>query len=120
MITQLLDSGLRPALKGNRLVLGKLVLVRADGEETKYADEARSAGVEVNFWERGTERRGNRVYGKDIAGNRYMLSHMKNGERVVTKKGRRFYNEAPTTEWIIHLPIANWRGRRPSTRAGTT
>ena len=112
MTTELLDSGLRPVLKGNRLVLGKLVLVRADGEETKYADEVRSAGVEVNFWERGTERRGNRVYGKDIAGNRYMLSHMKNGERVVTKKGRRFYNEAPTTEWIIHLPIANRRGEK--------
>ena len=42
------------------------------------------------------------------------------GGRVVTKKGRKFYNEAPTTEWIIHLPIANRSGRRPSTRVGTT
>ena len=47
-----MDAGLRPVLKGNRLVLGKLVLVRADGEETKYADEVRNAGVEVNFWGR--------------------------------------------------------------------
>ena len=120
MTAELLGAGLRPVLKGTRLVLGKLVLVKADGEETRYAHEVRNAGVEVNFWERGTERRGDRDYGNDIAGNRYMLSHMKNGERVVTKKGRRFYNEAPTTEWIIHLPIANRRGRRPSTRAGTT
>ena len=34
---------------------------------------------------------------------------MNNGPRVVTKKGRIFYNEAPVTEWIIHLPIANIR-----------
>ena len=112
MITQLLDSGLRPALKGNRLVLGKLVLVRADGEETKYADEARSAGVEVNFWERGTERRGNRVYGKDIAGNRHMLSHTKNGERVVTKKGRRTHNKAPTTACAIPPPLPHPRVKK--------
>ena len=87
MIQELLDAGLRPALKGNRLVLGKLVLIRADGEETKHAAEVRSRGVDVNFWDRGTERKGNRVYGKDISGNRYMLSHMKNGQRVVTKNG---------------------------------
>ena len=109
MAQALINAGARPALKGNRLFLGKLVLVRADGEETKHAEEVRSLGVDVNFWERGTARNGNRVYGKDINGNRYMLSHMKNGERVVTKKGRRFYNEAPTTEWIIHLPISNRR-----------
>ena len=38
-----------------------------------------------------------------------MLSHMKNGARVVIRKGHRFYNEAPTTEWLIHLPISNRR-----------
>ena len=111
-VRELLDAGLRPALKGTRLVLGKLVLVRADGEETKHAEAVRELGVPVNFWDRGTERKGNRVYGKDINGNRYMLSHMKNGQRVVTKKGRRFYNEAPVTEWIIHLPIANRRNEK--------
>ena len=31
------------------------------------------------------------------------------GEQVVTKVGRRFYEEAPQTEWIIHLPIVNVR-----------
>ena len=41
MAQALLEAGVRPALKGNRLVLGKLVIVRADGEETKYAEEAR-------------------------------------------------------------------------------
>ena len=113
MIQELLDAGLRPALRGNRLVLGNLVLIRADGEETNHAEEVRSRGVDVNFWDRGTVRKCNRVFGKDISGNRYMLSHMKNGQRIVTKKGRRFYSEAPTTEWIIHLPIANRRnGRR--------
>ena len=75
MAQALINAGVRPALKGNRLFLGKLVLVRADGEETKHAEEVRSLGVDVNFWERGTERKGNRVYGKDINGNRYMLSH---------------------------------------------
>ena len=109
MAQALINAGVRPALKGNRLVLGKLVLVRADGEYTRHAEEVISLGVDVNFWDWGTERKGNRVYGKYINGNRYMLSHMKNGARVVTRKGRRFYNEAPTTEWIIHLPISNRR-----------
>ena len=40
-----------------------------------------------------------------------MLSHMRNGQRVVTKKGRRFYNEA-ATEWIIHLPIVNRKNEK--------
>ena len=116
----MLDANIRPALKGNRLVLGKLVLIRADGEETKHAEEVRSRGVDVNVWDRGTERKGNRVYGKYINGNRYMLSHMKNGSRVVTKKGRRFYSGAPVTEWIIHLHIATEETEGFSTRAGTT
>ena len=28
------------------------------------------------------------------------------GERVVTNQGRRFYSEAPQTEWTIHIPVA--------------
>ena len=109
MAQALITAGVRPALNGNKLFLGKLVLIRADGEETKHAEEVRSLGVDVNFWERGTERKGNRVYGKDINGNRYMLSHMKNGSRMVTKKGHRFYNVAPVTEWTIRLPLPNRR-----------
>ena len=31
------------------------------------------------------------------------------GEQVVTKVGRRFYEETPQTEWIIHLPVVNVR-----------
>ena len=81
-VQELLDAGLMPALQGTRLVLGKLVLVRADGEETKYAEEVLSRGVYVNFWERGTERKGNNVYGRDINGNKYMLSHMKLGHAL--------------------------------------
>ena len=65
--------------------------------------------MDVNFWERGTDRKGNQVDGRDTNGNRYMLPHTRNGARVVTKKGRRFYQEAPVTEWMIHLPIANRR-----------
>ena len=84
-VKELLDAGLRPALKGTRLVLGKLVLVRADGQETKHAEAVKEHGIAMNFWDRGTERKGNKVYGKDINGNRYMLSHMRNGQRVVTK-----------------------------------
>ena len=30
-------------------------------------------------------------------------------EQVMTKVGRRFYEEAPQTEWIIHLPVVNVR-----------
>ena len=31
------------------------------------------------------------------------------GEQVVTKLGRKFYEEAPPTEWIIHLPVVEVR-----------
>ena len=31
------------------------------------------------------------------------------GEQVVTKVGRRFYEGAPQTEWIIHLPVVEVR-----------
>ena len=56
MAQALIDAGLRPALKGNRLVLGKLVLIRADGEETKHAEEVRSSGVDVTFLGDGARR----------------------------------------------------------------
>ena len=49
MAQTLLDAGLRPALNGNRLVLGKLVLVRADEDGTKYAEEVISRGGDANF-----------------------------------------------------------------------
>ena len=35
-----------------------------------------------------------------------MKSTRESGEQVVTKLGRRFYEEAPQTEWIINLPMA--------------
>ena len=49
------------------------------------------------------------VYGRYINGNMYMFSHMKNGQSVVANEGRMFFNEAPTTEWSINLPIARIR-----------
>ena len=108
-VTELLNAGHRPTLKGTRVVLGKLVLVRADGQDTPHAEAVRQRGIDVQFWDKGTERVGNRVYGYDVAGKRYMLSHMKNGQRVATKRGRLYCESAPTTEWIIHLPIASRR-----------
>ena len=50
-VQECLDTGLKPALTSNRLVLGKLVLVRADGEEIKHAEAVRSRGVDVIFGE---------------------------------------------------------------------
>ena len=31
----------------------------------------------------------------------------------MTKLGHRFYEEAPQTEWIIHLPVVNVRSGEP-------
>ena len=34
------------------------------------------------------------------------------GRANVTKLGRRFYEESPQTEWVIHLPVVNVRNNK--------
>ena len=35
----------------------------------------------------------------------HIVVQRRGGERVVTTQGRRFYEEAPQTQWIVHVPI---------------
>ena len=105
-----LEAGVKPSLKGRRVVLKDVVLVRADGTETAAAAEARRLRPNINlsFWSGETERQRNRVFAYDREGGRHTVQR-KAGEQVVTRLGRRFYEEAPQTEWIFHLPIVNVR-----------
>ena len=109
-----LEAGVRPTLKGRRVVLKDVVLVRADGRETPVAEEARrlKPNINLSFWSGETERQNNRVFAYDREGQKHTVQR-KAGEQVVTKLGRRFYEEAPQTEWIIHLPIVNMRNDEP-------
>ena len=109
-----LEEGISPSLKGKRVVLKDVVLVRADGTETPVAQEARRLRPNINlsFWSGETERQKNRVFAYDREGGRHTVQR-RAGEQVVTKLGRRFYEEAPQTEWIIHLPVVNVRNGEP-------
>ena len=53
-----LEAGIQPSLKGRRVVLKDVVLVRADGSETPVAQEARRLRPNINlsFWSGETER----------------------------------------------------------------
>ena len=53
-----LEAGVKPSLKGRRIVLKDVVLVRADGTETAGAAEARRLRPNINlsFWSGETER----------------------------------------------------------------
>ena len=86
------------------------MLVKADGRETPVAQEARrlKPNIDLSFWSGETERQKNRVFAYDREGGKHTIQR-KAGEQVVTKLGRRFYEEAPQTEWIIHLPVAEVR-----------
>ena len=109
-----LEEGISPSLKGRRVVLKDVVLVRANGTETPVAQEARRLKPDINlsFWSGETERQKNRVFAYDIEGGRHTVQR-RAGEQVVTKLGRRFYEEAPQTEWNFHLPVVNVRNNKP-------
>ena len=53
-----LEAGVKPSLKGRRIVLKDVVLVRADGTETAGAAEARrlKPNINLSFWSGETER----------------------------------------------------------------
>ena len=109
-----LEAGVQPTLKGRRVVLKDVVLVKADGREAPVAEEVRRLrpNIDLSFWSGETERQKNRVFAYDREGQRHTIQR-KAGEQVVTKLGRRFYEEAPQTEWIIHLPVVNVRNDQP-------
>ena len=107
-----LEAGVEPTLKGRRAVLKDVVLVKADGREAPVVEEARRLvpNIDLSYWSGETERQRNRVFAFDREGNRHTVTQRRAGEQVATKAGRRFYEEAPQTEWIIHLPVVEVRG----------
>ena len=108
-----LAAGYTPSLKGKRVVLRDVVLVRSDGREAPAAAEVRRQAatfdipMDISFWDRNAavERQGNRVFAYDIDGNKHLIAHPRRGQRVVTVAGRRFYAEMPQTQWIVHVPV---------------
>ena len=116
-ISKHLDSGIQPTISGRRVVLHDVILVRANGQEAPAAEEARRQAaargtpMDISFWNRAAEveRQGNRIYGFDLSGNRHLIAQRRNNQRVVTTTGRRFYEEMPQTNWIIHLPVMHRR-----------
>ena len=53
-----LEAGAQPTLKGRRVVLKDVVLVKADGRETPVSQEARrlKPNINLSFWSGETER----------------------------------------------------------------
>ena len=105
-----MEAGIQPSLKGRRVVLKDVVLVRADGSEAPVAQEARrlKPNIDLSFWSGEAERHENRVFAYDREGQKHTVQRKAN----VAKLGRRFYEEAPPTEWIIHLPVVQARNNK--------
>ena len=125
-IGTLLGGGATVSLRRNNLVLRDIVLTRANGTEAPAAAEmrlqvARRGLAPANFslerWDRGAavEQAGNRTFAVDRDGNRHLVSMRRNGQRVVTNAGRRFYQDAPQTQWIVNVPVISVRGTRGGT-----
>ena len=116
-----LAAGVTPSVRGNRVVLQDVVLVRATGDRAPAAAEAERQSEELginlkmSFWdnERATTYRGNSVIAYDQSGLGHTVSRRvtRAGERqqVATRAGRRFYRESAQTEWIMHLPVRGVR-----------
>ena len=120
-IGTLLDGGATVSLRRNSLVLKDVVLTRQNGTETPAAAEMRMqverrnldpASFSLDRWDRtaAVEQAGNQAFAFDRNGNRQMVSRTQDKQRVVTKAGRRFYEDAPLTQWIFQVPVANQRG----------
>ena len=112
-----LDAGIQPSIVGRQVKLRDVVLIRANGTEAPAAEEVRrqaavrNVDIDITFWDRNraVQNQGNRSYAVDIAGNRHMIAQKRGQQRVVTAQGRRFYEEMPQTQWIIHLPVIHRR-----------
>ena len=112
-----LDAGIQPSIVGRQVKLRDVVLIRTNGAEAPAAEEvrrqaaARNIDVDITFWDRNraVQNQGNRSFAVDIAGNRHMIAQRRGQQRVVTTQGRRFYEEMPQTQWIIHLPVIHRR-----------
>ena len=121
-IATLPDSGANVSLRRSSLVLRDVVLSRANGTETPAATEMRlqvarrgldPAPFSLERWDReaAVEHAGDRTFAFDRDGQRHTITRRRNGQRVVTNAGRRFYQEAPLTQWIVNVPVVSIRAR---------
>ena len=109
-ITAALGAGERPALVGQNLRLGSVVLQRADGRDTPALREVElqmgrrnldTAGAFDTFLP-GTSQRGRNTYATDAAGQERMIARRVRGENRVTQAGKRFYNQG--NAWCDEAP----------------
>ena len=120
-IGTLLGAGETVSLRRSTLVLKDVVLTKANGSETPAAAEMRlqvarrglaPEPFNLERWDRtaAVERIGDRTFAFDRVGARHLVTRRHNKQQVVTKAGQRFYKDAPLTQWIFQVPVANKRG----------
>ena len=51
------------------------------------------------------------TFARDRNDVRHMITRRRNGQRVATNAGRRFYHSAPLSQWIVNVPIISRRNR---------
>ncbi len=115
-IAAALNAGERPALVGQNLRLGSIVLQRSDGRdapamrETELQMERRNLDAAGAFdtFQAGTTRRGRGTYAVDSNGQERMIARRVGGENRVTRAGRRFYNQG-YSRFILHVPVYLYR-----------
>ena len=111
-IAAALNAGERPALVGQNLRLGSIVLQRADGRDAPALREVElqmgrrnlDAAGAFDTFQPGTTRRGRGTYAVDSNGQERMIARRVGGENRVTRAGRRFYNQG-YSRYILHVPI---------------
>ena len=118
-MTRLIWAGATPSLRGNRVVLGDVTLVFANGREAPVAAEMRRQVCSKNldgaayatnrFQTNSLTKRNGRLMGIDRAGREHVLLRHFRGVTRVTPAGRRYETEAPLVQWVVHIPVVHWR-----------
>ena len=95
-IAAALDAGERPALRGNNLRRGSIVLQRTDGRDAPALREVElqmtrrnidTAGA-FNIFQPSISRRGRNTYAVDMAGRERVITRRVRGENRATKAGK--------------------------------
>jgi hypothetical protein len=118
-VARLVGAGVTPSLRGNRVVLGDVTLVFANGREAPAAGEMRrhvasrnldAADYAVNRFQPNTLTRSNgRLVGLDRNGREHVLLRHFRGVTRVTPAGRRYEAEAPLVSWVVRIPVVHRR-----------
>ena len=120
-IAAALNAGERPALRGNNLRLGSIVLQRTDGRDAPALREVELQMTRCNIDTAGAfdtfqpsiSRRGRNMYAVDTAGRERIIARRVRGENRATKAGKVFWKDS-YSRYILHVPT--YRVRR-NTRA---